>query len=178
LRYIIVYPTTFVVAHENRDQAGIVEHNRRGLLGESWQVGKVILAWDSVLQGARNFFDGQNVILHEFAHQLDSETGSANGVSLLGGASSYVVWAGVLSEEFKDLQEDSRQKRRSLLDHYGATNPAEFFAVATETFFERPRQNGKNNTRGYSKRWNPTIALILGSGKLIEEKPVTQLLAG
>jgi Mlc titration factor MtfA (ptsG expression regulator) len=145
LRYIIVYPTAFIVEHGNVDEAGVVERAPRGLLGESWQNGKVILAWDSVLHGARNFLDGQNVVLHEFAHQLDSETGSANGAPLLGGASSYRSWAGVLSEEFVELQDDSRRGRRSLMDHYGATNPAEFFAVATETFFEKPRQMSKHH---------------------------------
>ena len=145
LRYIIVYPSAFIVERGNTDQAGVVNHDPRGLLGESWQNGKVILAWDSVLHGAQNFLDGQNVVLHEFAHQLDSETGSANGAPLLGGAASYQIWAGVLSEEFEDLQKDSRRGRRSLMDHYGASNPAEFFAVATETFFEKPRQMAKHH---------------------------------
>ena len=143
LRYIIVYPTAFIVEHGNQDNAGVVERSPRGLLGESWQNGKVILAWDSVLHGSRNFLDGQNVVLHEFAHQLDSETGSTNGAPLLGGASAYRSWAGVLSGEFEALQKDSRRGRGSLMDHYGATNPAEFFAVATETFFEKPGQMAK-----------------------------------
>lgn len=145
LRYIIVYPSSFTVERGNPDQAGVVSHHPRGLLGESWQSGKIILAWDSVLHGSRNFLDGQNVVLHEFAHQLDSETGSANGAPLLGGASSYSTWATVLSGEFADLQADSRRGKRSLLDHYGATNPAEFFAVATETFFEKPVQMAKHH---------------------------------
>jgi Mlc titration factor MtfA (ptsG expression regulator) len=145
LRYIIVYPTAFVVQRGNMDRTGVVDPGARGLLGESWQNGKVILAWDSVLHGARNFVDGKNVVLHEFAHQLDSESGGADGAPLLGGASSYGTWASVLSEEYQDLQADSRRGRRSLMDHYGATNPAEFFAVATETFFEKPRQMAKHH---------------------------------
>lgn len=145
LRYIIVYPTTFVVKRSNTDFTGVVDHGSRNLLGESWQAGKVILAWDSVRHGARNFLDGQNVVLHEFAHQLDSETGSANGAPLLGGASGYAMWASVLSGEFEKLQSASRRRKRSLMDHYGATNPAEFFAVATETFFEKPRQMAKDH---------------------------------
>lgn len=145
LRYIIVYPTTFVVQRDRVDESGVVSHGPGGMLGESWQAGKVILAWDSVLHGSRNFLDGQNVVLHEFAHQLDSETGSANGAPLLGGASSYGIWATVLSGEFEKLQAASRRRRRSIMDHYGATNPAEFFAVATETFFEKPRQMAKDH---------------------------------
>jgi Mlc titration factor MtfA (ptsG expression regulator) len=146
LRYIIVYPSAFIVAHEDMDEAGVVDLRPRDLLGESWHQGKVILAWDGVLRGAQNFLDGHNLVLHEFAHQLDSETGDADGAPLLGGAGSYRSWAEVLSEEFIELQEDTRRGRRSLMDHYGATNPAEFFAVATETFFEKPGQMAKNHT--------------------------------
>jgi Mlc titration factor MtfA (ptsG expression regulator) len=145
LRYIIVYPTTFIVDREESDEAGVVECGPLEMLGESWDEGKVILAWDSVLHGARNFEDGHNVVLHEFAHQLDSEFGGADGAPLLGGASSYAIWARVLSGEFEELQEDSRHGHRSLLDEYGATHPAEFFAVATETFFEKPRQMAKHH---------------------------------
>jgi hypothetical protein len=125
---------------------GIVSEGRKGLLGESWSNGKVILAWDNVLHGSSNFVDGQNVVLHEFAHQLDSESGSADGAPLLAGKSCYRSWAAALSQEFEELQKDSRYDRRSLMDHYGATNPAEFFAVATETFFEKPRQMAKNHS--------------------------------
>lgn len=146
LRYIIVYPSAFIVAHGDMDEAGVVDPNPRDLLGESWDQGKVILAWDGVLRGAQNFLDGQNLVLHEFAHQLDSETGDADGAPLLGGAGSYRSWAEVLSEEFIDLQDDTRHSRRSLMDQYGATNPAEFFAVATETFFEKPRQMAKHHS--------------------------------
>jgi Mlc titration factor MtfA (ptsG expression regulator) len=145
LRYIIVYPTTFVVEREDYDEAGVVELGAHELLGESWEEGKVILAWDSVLHGSRNFVDGQNVVLHEFAHQLDAEFGGHDGAPLLGGDSSYSNWAAILSEEFEELQERSRRGRRSLLDEYGATHPAEFFAVATETFFEKPRQMAKHH---------------------------------
>jgi Mlc titration factor MtfA (ptsG expression regulator) len=143
LKYIILYPSAFVVTRSDTDGAGVVSHGRKGLLGESWQNGKVILAWDNVIHGARNFVDGSNVVLHEFAHQLDSETGSTDGAPLLAGASSYRSWAGALSEEFEELQKDARFGRRSLMDHYGATNPAEFFAVTTETFFEKPRRMAK-----------------------------------
>ena len=145
LRYIIVYPTAFVAQHEGIDEFGLADNDSRDLLGESWHNGKVILAWDSVLRGARNFVDGQNVVLHEFAHQLDSETGSADGAPLLGGANSYRSWAGVLSPEFEELQRESARGHRSLMDHYGATNPAEFFAVATETFFEKPGQMARHH---------------------------------
>jgi Mlc titration factor MtfA (ptsG expression regulator) len=145
LRYIIVYPTAFIVESGYVDDAGVVDPSARDLLGESWDNGRVILAWDSVIRGGRNFTDGQNVVLHEFAHQLDSETGYTDGAPLLGGPSSYRAWASVLSEEFEDLREDALSGRRSIMDHYGASNAAEFFAVATETFFEKPRQMAKHH---------------------------------
>ena len=146
LRYIIVYPTAFVVNRAQADASGVTSEARRGLLGESWDNGKVILAWDNVLHGARNFVDGQNVVLHEFTHQLDSETGTADGAPLLAGASSYRSWAAALSGEYRVLQRKARRGRRSLMDHYGATNPAEFFAVATETFFEKPARMAEHHT--------------------------------
>jgi Mlc titration factor MtfA (ptsG expression regulator) len=145
LKYIIVYPSAFVVTRPESTESGVVSEAPKGLLGESWQNGKVILAWDNVLHGARNFVDGRNVVLHEFAHQLDSETGGTNGAPVLAGASSYRSWAAALSEEFEVLQQDARRGRRSLMDHYGATNPAEFFAVATETFFEKPERMRKHH---------------------------------
>jgi len=145
LTYILIYPSTSVVTRPQADESGLVSETSQALLGESWQNGRVILAWDNVLHGARNFVDGRNVVLHEFAHQLDSETGAADGAPLLAGASSYRSWASAFSEEFDDLQKDARRGRRSLIDHYGATNPAEFFAVATETFFEKPRQMAKHH---------------------------------
>lgn len=145
LRYIIVYPAAFVVDRPQGGSGGVVSEGRKGLLGESWSNGKVILAWDNVLHGSSNFVDGQNVVLHEFAHQLDSESGSTNGAPVLTGKNCLRTWASTLSGEFEDLQRDAWKGRRSLIDHYGATNPAEFFAVATETFFEKPVQMAKHH---------------------------------
>lgn len=145
LRYIIVYPAAFIVDREEIDEAGVVSKGRADLLGESWSNGKVILAWDDVLHGSRNFVDGENVVLHEFAHQLDSESGSVNGAPILAGVNGLRTWATTFSGEFDELQKDAWHGKRSLLDHYGATNPAEFFAVATETFFEKPAQMAKHH---------------------------------
>lgn len=145
LKWIVVYPSAFVVHHEQMDDAGVVDPEPRDLLGESWGNGKVILAWDSVLRGAQNFVDGQNVVLHEFAHQLDDETGYTDGAPVLAGASSYRSWAQVFSREFEALHNRIRRGKPSLIDEYGATNPAEFFAVATETFFEKPTQMAKHH---------------------------------
>ncbi len=140
LQSILVYPSTFVARREVSNELGLVSDDHAVLLGESWSQGKVILAWDSVERGVRNLGDGHNVVLHEFAHQLDHESGASNGAPLLRTSGEYRSWAYVFSREFEELQHDSMMGTTSLLDHYGATNPAEFFAVATETFFERPEQ--------------------------------------
>lgn len=78
--------------------------------------------------------------MHEFAHQLDQETGDTDGCPILDQSTNYYTWGQVLSEEYKELVEKTMKHKRSVIDKYGATNPAEFFAVATETFFEKPEQ--------------------------------------
>ena len=109
-------------------------------LGESWDCGVVVLSWDSVLGGARNFEDGHNVAFHGFAHQLDQEDGAADGAPILESRSAYAAWARIFKQEYDALVAKTAKGRKSTLDRYGATNPAEFFAVATETFFEKPHQ--------------------------------------
>ena len=140
LHTVLVYPSAFLVPRQHVDEAGVVTEARQDLLGESWGDGRVVLSWDHVQRGARDWTDGQNVVLHEFAHQLDSESGSNNGAPYLGHHSSYRSWAAVLSRDFAKLRADALYQQQSVLDHYGATSPAEFFAVATETFFEKPYQ--------------------------------------
>jgi Mlc titration factor MtfA (ptsG expression regulator) len=129
---VLVYPSTYVVKNELGD------HSVR--LGESWRTGAVVLAWDSVQRGARNFADGHNLVIHEFAHQLDQEDGAGDGAPILAEASCYATWAQVLSREYVRLCEKVDKGKKTVLDSYGATNPAEFFAVASETFFEKPLQ--------------------------------------
>jgi MtfA peptidase len=140
LNSILIYPSTFVATRDVANEHGLVSTDHIAMLGESWSQGKVILAWDNVEKGVMNLQDGHNVVLHEFAHQLDHESGATNGAPILKTRGAYRSWAHVFSEEFDDLQKDAMRGRNSLLDHYGATNPAEFFAVATETFFERPNE--------------------------------------
>lgn len=136
LQAIYIYPSAFRATHEVHDELGLVSTETRDLLGESWNTGKIILAWDDVDKGVRNFSDGYNVVLHEFAHALDHESGAANGAPLLYTKSAYKSWAYVLGEEFEKLQ----QGGDNIIDEYGSSNPAEFFAVATETFFEEPHK--------------------------------------
>lgn len=137
LKTVLIYPSAYVDRGKRRfgpDQAA------SGRLGESWGHGSVVLAWDSVKQGARNMHDGLNVSLHEFAHQLDQEDGAADGAPVLASRGAYASWARVLSKDYERLRTRTGKGRKSVMRAYGATNPAEFFAVATETFFEKPRQ--------------------------------------
>ncbi|NRB27806.1 MAG: zinc-dependent peptidase, partial [Roseibacillus sp.] len=119
-----------------RDEMG-VESIR---LGESWRNGSVVLSWQSVRQGSRNPEDGRNVVLHEFAHQLDQFDGRADGLPVLKSRGHYPEWAEAMQASYQKLRARVERGARTVLDDYGATNPAEFFAVATETFFEKPRQ--------------------------------------
>jgi len=138
LSTILVYPEAYVAPESiPLDDMIYVEHESVRA-GESWVQGTVILAWDHVLRGARNRRDGYNVVLHEFAHQLDHEDGTIDGAPDLGTRSDYERWARVLSRRYEQLQHDVDNRRTPALDEYGATDPAEFFAVATETFFEKP----------------------------------------
>lgn len=136
---VLVYPGAFKTEREQPQPDGTVAMASHNVSGESWSNGKVVLSWDDVVAGASDFTDGQNVVLHEFAHQLDSHSGSTNGAPPLR-PNSYGAWSKVLSEEFEDLQKACFRRHKTVMDKYGATNPAEFFAVATETFFEKPQQ--------------------------------------
>lgn len=144
---VLVYPSAYAAPiAEHRD--GIVSEGEEGRLGESWQRGVVVLAWDAARAGARDARDGENVILHEFAHQLDTEDGVADGVPPLDGRGRYAAWARALAPEYARLR---AQPDASVLDDYGAENPAEFFAVATEAFFEKPRQMRERHPALYAE---------------------------
>jgi MtfA peptidase len=125
--------------------------------GESWQHGVVLLAWDSVRGGAANPFDGDNVVLHEFAHQLDQEEREWDGTPRLGrgmspvdAAGLYTSWARMLSQEYEEFRLVVDQGGEQVMDSYGASNPAEFFAVATECFFEKPKQLCEKHPKLYA----------------------------
>jgi hypothetical protein len=120
-----------------------------GYLGEAWHFGTVILAWDAVLTGGRDTHDGKNVVLHEFAHQLDYLDGVADGTPPLRNRAQYRRWQEVMTAEFARLAAESEHGRPRVLDAYGATNPAEFFAVATECFFEKPMQLRRHHPQLY-----------------------------
>ncbi|MGI5308050.1 zinc-dependent peptidase [Rheinheimera sp. WS51] len=139
LKQILIYPSAFIVKGPQRDGAGVMHQQQRLLSGESWGLGKVILSWSDTKQGAADPSDGRNVVIHEFAHQLDQEKGMATGAPLLERSTDYQQWSKVLAAEFSQLQQQVALGEASLFDAYGATNPAEFFAVISEVFFEQPQ---------------------------------------
>lgn len=148
LKTIILYPGTYKSGRKGLFGG---DNGPEARLGESWDCGVVVLAWNSVLRGAHNIVDGHNVVFHEFAHQLDQEDGAADGAPILEERSAYSAWAKVCSSEFEELVNDAELGRKSVMDKYGATNPAEFFAVATETFFEQPKQLSGNHPELYEE---------------------------
>ncbi len=138
LRTILVYPGTYQPRRFSWTPSADAEYPEDPRLGESWKHGVVILAWDSAEDGARDPADGHNVVLHEFAHQLDGSGGTFDGTPRLPDATALASWAAMLEAQYEHLVGEAETGRQGVLDHYGATDRAEFFAVATEAFFERP----------------------------------------
>ncbi|MEN3370051.1 MAG: MtfA peptidase [Verrucomicrobiota bacterium] len=139
LHSVLVYPSSFVAPSKFVDAAGVVHEGDESRLGEAWLRGAIILSWDDVRRDSGDFQDGRNVTLHEFAHQLDQQDGSFDGAPLLEKRSHYRSWARVLMKEYRALGEAAERGQETLINQYGATDPAEFFAVITEAFFESPR---------------------------------------
>ena len=130
---IIIYPGSYKSETTTIDEFGIVHEGTQHRSGEAWQRGPVILSWkDAKHSGER---DGHNVVIHEFVHKLDMLNGRANGFPPLQPDMNPNRWTEVMTRDFEDFQ----NHRRSGLDRYGATNPAEFFAVLSEVFFETPQ---------------------------------------
>jgi Mlc titration factor MtfA (ptsG expression regulator) len=137
---IVVYPSGYTANEERHIGGGIWEEGGEDRLGHTGRrLGALVLAWDAVRRGAAAPSDGENLVLHEFAHQLDFENQSSDGTPALERHGDYLAWARVMSAEFNALRNAASAGEPTLLDDYGATNPAEFFAVITEVFFERPR---------------------------------------
>jgi Mlc titration factor MtfA (ptsG expression regulator) len=140
LRSILVYPSGYTAGGDHDLGGGVWEEGGEDRLGHTQQqLGALVLAWDAAKRGAREPADGDNLVLHEFAHQLDFEDDRTDGTPLLGTRAEYRAWARVMGEEFAALQAAAAAGAPTVIDQYGTTNPAEFFAVATEAFFERPR---------------------------------------
>lgn len=148
LHSILVYPSTYFVPETRYVGNGLVEEGRRPRLGESWPQGAVVLSWESIRRGLNGDGEpGHNLVLHEFAHQLDFEDGRADGAPQLGNGDPWLLrrerqaaWARVFRANYESLRANLQKGEPGLLGAYAATNPAEFFAVATECFFERPHE--------------------------------------
>jgi Mlc titration factor MtfA (ptsG expression regulator) len=147
---ILVYPSAYR-APITTNEGGVVVESEQERLGESWMRGVVVLAWDHVKSCATRHAHGHNVVLHEFAHQLDGEGGAMDGAPDLGARARYSSWAHVLGNEFAELSKRLHEGRPSDIDAYGATSPAEFFAVVTEMFFETPRKMKEHHSRLYEE---------------------------
>jgi Mlc titration factor MtfA (ptsG expression regulator) len=148
---ILVYPRAYVAHNVHHFLGGTVLEGHYVRLGESWHRGSVVLSWADVRRGAARPRDGQNVVLHEFAHQLDSSGGRRDSTPVLRDFSTFAAWARALGEDFERFQQDIETHRSEVLDEYGAVNEAEFFAVATESFFERPRDLQRAYPRLYEE---------------------------
>ncbi|MEX0321931.1 MAG: zinc-dependent peptidase [Puniceicoccaceae bacterium] len=150
LKTVILFPEVFVHSETSSEDGLIVSERKARVSGLSYDRGTVSLAWDEARNGASNKYDGFNVVIHEFAHQLDQDDGYANGAPILRRPQDYQQWNAVMQQEFETLSRDSSHGKATVLDDYGATNLAEFFAVATETFFEKARKLHKHHPELYS----------------------------
>ncbi|MCP4675623.1 MAG: zinc-dependent peptidase [Deltaproteobacteria bacterium] len=149
---VLIYPSTVVRPARtlgNFVSGKLVHKGSMPLLGEAHMNGPVILVWDEVKRGAFHPKRGHNVVYHEFAHKLDMLDGSADGAPPLHGREQYENWERVCAKEYETLKRRATRGQRTFLDPYGATNPAEFFAVATEYFFDRPVRMKKRRRELY-----------------------------
>ncbi len=135
VKTIIVFPQP--VRRQTRD--GLIVNRESHHSGEAWQGGPVVLSWQDVVHDSRHPTSGRNLVIHEFAHCLDGLDGEMGGSLDFGDRELAERWQQVCTHEFEELTHAARYGEPALLDYYGATNLAEFFAVASETFFERPK---------------------------------------
>jgi Mlc titration factor MtfA (ptsG expression regulator) len=133
---IIVYPDEFVAEREFVDEAGVTHTIEEPITGESWERGPVILSWADANEGGRA--GGYNVVIHEFAHKLDMLNGEPNGFPPLHADMSRAAWSAAFTRAYEDFCARVDSDALLDIDDYAAENPAEFFAVMSETFFESP----------------------------------------
>ena len=150
LSTILVYPTAYRAHATEHGEFGMVTEIEQVRAGEAYNAETIVLSWDDVLGGTGDG-DGHNVVFHEFAHQLDMEDRDANGAPVLAHHGMYAAWARVLGQEYEQLQEAVERHERTLMDAYGTQSPAEFFAVATETFFEKPMKLRDEHSELYAQ---------------------------
>ena len=145
---ILVYPSVVVIPPSKAGvftQSPLLERPALPISGQALMGGPVILVWDEVKREARHPESGHNVVYHEFAHYLDMLDGRADGTPELHGREQYRIWAEIFSTEFLELRRKLKKGEKTFFDPYGATNEAEFFAVATEFFFDKPMKMQKTH---------------------------------
>lgn len=138
VKQVLLYPSAYYANESSVDGVGLVRHHQVVRQGESWPGGTLVLSWHDVKEGIRLPEDGHNLVYHEFAHQLDQETGSTTGTPKLLSKAQYARWAKEFSYGFNLLKTQLAYGIPNAIHSYGATNEAEFFAVVTETFIEQP----------------------------------------
>jgi len=150
LRSVLVYPSQFVVRESWHDEDGVVTEEERVLAGQAWDVSRIILSWEDVTTRGSGE-DAYNVVLHEFAHYLDHEGGGMDGAPALGDRDEHARWAATFQAAFDALREAVDRGEETLLDPYAAEDEAEFFAVATEAFFEAPQEMARHHAGLYAR---------------------------
>ena len=149
---ILVYPLTYMVEEKRQVGEHLWEEGIVSRLGETGRrMGSLVLSWGAVKHGVADPSDGKNVVFHEFAHQLDFENHAADGVPGLATREQQLAWSEVMRTEFASLRAADETGIPTLLDTYGATNPAEFFAVSVEAFFEQPRALRSRHPKLYAE---------------------------
>jgi Mlc titration factor MtfA (ptsG expression regulator) len=148
---VVLYPNSFATPLRATDPLGIVTETVEERLGESWEEGTVVLAWDSIEEIVGERSGDCNVIIHEFAHQIDAQRGLTDGGSLLALRGRYRDWQELLVHEQQQQRSVRRRGRPPILDPYALTGPEEFFAVATESFFVRPVRLKSNHPELYAE---------------------------
>ncbi len=133
---IIVYPAGFAPERTEIDEYGLAHRVKRPLSGEAWQRGPVVLSWEATETAGE--LDGSNVVIHEFVHKLDMLNGAANGFPPLHGDMDIASWVPAFTEAFEDFRYKVQHGNATGISNYAATSPAEFIAVLSEVFFEKP----------------------------------------
>jgi Mlc titration factor MtfA (ptsG expression regulator) len=135
---MLVYPARFRVPREYRDEAGVMHRELAVLCGEAWHQGPVIVSWQDVERDLLNPGQGRNVVVHELAHKMDMLDGSVNGLPPVHRDMALAAWTAAFESAYNDLCLHVDRGEDTAIDPYAATDPGEFFAVASEAFFDSP----------------------------------------
>lgn len=149
---ILVYPSTYKVATRNWGPGGVIVEGKTEVLGTAHSdINIIVLSWQSAQAGGENWEDGRNVVIHEFAHKLDMLDDFVDGTPPISCRHQHAAWVRIMTKEYEQLVAMDRKGKKTVLSKYGATNPAEFFAVSAEAFFEKPRQIREKHPQLYEQ---------------------------